>query len=151
MISVRRLTAGEEDTANRIARIWYSGRGERLTYSAFLNEKMNHLLAGYVDGELAGFLIGYELRRLDTSQPMMMLYTIDVLPRFQQKGVGKRLVNELKRVCVRRGILKMFVITSESNQAAMALYSSTGGERESKDDVIFVYRSDRLEDMKLQC
>ena len=147
MIEVMRVTAGEEEEAGRIADMWYLGQGETATYRMFLSDPHTHLLAAYVDDELAGFLIAYELERLDTSRPMMMLYTIDVLPSFQRRGVGKRLVNELKRICVKRGVLKMFVITGESNQPAMALYSSTGGLRESKDDVVFVYRDARLDSL----
>ena len=146
MIEVRRLIPGDENEVRRIAEIWYSGRGENATYSALLSEERSYTLAAYADEELAGFLIGYELKRLETSQTMMFLYTIDVLPQFQRRGVGKKLVRELKRICVRRGVLKMFVITSEANPPAMALYRSTKGRRESGDDVVFVYREDRLDE-----
>jgi ribosomal protein S18 acetylase RimI-like enzyme len=146
MIEIKRLTRGDEAEARRIAELWFSGTGEPSTYRTLLTDKETYVLAAYFDGELAGFLIGYELRRLDTSRPMMLLYTIDVLPRFQRRGVGKKLVNELKQLCVRIGVLKMFVITSESNPSAMALYRSTRGQRESRDDVVFVYREDRLDE-----
>jgi ribosomal protein S18 acetylase RimI-like enzyme len=151
VIEVKRLKPGDEEEAGRIAERWYSGKGEVAEYRAFLSEKENYILAAYSEGELAGFLIGYELKRLETSQPMMLLYTIDVLPEYQRKGVGKKLVNDLKRLCTRRGALKMFVITNESNQPAMALYSSTGGKRESTDDVVFVYRADSLEESDTLC
>ncbi len=142
---MRRLRPGDEEEAGRIAAVWHSAKGEESEYSAFLSDRQAYILAAYVEGELAGFLIGYELKRLETSRPMMLLYTIDVLPEFRRKGVGTKLVNELKRFCVRRGALKMFVITSESNLPALALYRSTGGKRESSDDVVFVYRQDQME------
>lgn len=146
MIEIKRLVTGDEGEVRRIAELWYSGRGEDSVYRALLSEERTYTLAAYFDGELAGFLVGYELSRLDTSRPMMLLYTIDVLPRFQRKGIGKKLVRELKRICVRRGVLKMFVITNESNPSAMSLYRSTKGQRESRDDVVFVYREDRLDE-----
>jgi len=144
VIRIRRLSLGDEREVGRVAEIWYSGKGAADARRRFLSDQYVYLLAAYADEELAGFLVGYELNRLDTSRPMMTLYRIDVLPRFQKRGVGKRLVNELKRICRRKGVLKMFVITSESNQAAMALYSSTGGVRGAKDEVVFVYKDDHL-------
>ena len=54
-------------------------------------------------------------------------------------GAGRALIDELDAICRERGAQEMFVITNESNVAAMHLYESTGVRRQSRDDVVFVY------------
>ena len=91
MIQVKRLTNADSDRACKIAELFYS------SYNAYiLSDEHNYLLAAYRDEELAGFLLAYELERLDSDHPMMFLYTIDVLPGHRRKGIGRSLINELK-------------------------------------------------------
>jgi ribosomal protein S18 acetylase RimI-like enzyme len=68
---------------------------------------------------------------------MMYLHEIDVLPSYQRQGIGTALIEELKRICRTEGITKMWLGTSESNIAAMALYQKTGGMRLSTGEAGF--------------
>ncbi len=104
----------------------------------FLLNHMNYLLAAYVDNSLAGFTYAYELDWIDRREPMMFFYSIDVLSEYRQQGIGKRLVQELKRICTERSVSKMFVLTDEGNTAAMRLYQFTGGKRVLPDNVLFL-------------
>jgi GNAT superfamily N-acetyltransferase len=67
---------------------------------------------------------------------------LDVLPEYQRQGVGKRLISELKKICRERNVSKMYVLTEESNTAAMNLYKSTGGKRIIPDSVVFLYKEE---------
>jgi ribosomal protein S18 acetylase RimI-like enzyme len=136
VIEVERLTTGDEDRAREIIDAFYPA-GE--FNEDFLSDRRNYLLAAYVDGEFAGFLYAYELARLEREAPMMFLYSIDVLPECREKGVGKKLIEELKSICAERGFMKMYVITGEENEAAKKLYGSAGGVRPAEDDVVFVW------------
>lgn len=119
MIEVKRLGEGDEDRARDIVEAFYP---DGALNKAFLSNESNYLLAAYVDGEFAGFLYAYELPRPDRVEPMMFLYSIDVLSEHRRKGVGNKLVEALRSVCAERGFMKMFVITGESNEAAVNLY-----------------------------
>jgi ribosomal protein S18 acetylase RimI-like enzyme len=135
-VEVKRLTTRDDGRAREIVDAFYPA-GE--LNADFLSDPRNYLLAAYVDGAFAGFLYGYELARLEREAPMMFLYSIDVLPAHRKKGVGKRLIEELKSICIRRGFMKMYVITGDGNEAAMNLYRSAGGARPAGDDVVFVW------------
>jgi ribosomal protein S18 acetylase RimI-like enzyme len=143
MIEVKRLKTGDEDRARDVVEAFYP---DGALNENFLSNESNYLLAAYVDNEFAGFLYAYELARLERKAPMMFLYSIDVLPEHREKGVGKKLVEELKSICAERGFMKMFVVTGESNEAAVKLYESVGGGRCADDDVVFVWESKILGD-----
>jgi ribosomal protein S18 acetylase RimI-like enzyme len=72
-------------------------------------------------------ILGYELPRVDGGRPMMFLYEVGVLESRRQRGIGRVLLEELERWCVARACMKMFVPTSASNTAALALYRAAGG------------------------
>jgi ribosomal protein S18 acetylase RimI-like enzyme len=59
---------------------------------------------------------------------MMFLYEAGVVDEYRRRGIGRALVEELKRFATESDCRKMFVPTQASNQAAMALYRSAGGE-----------------------
>jgi len=139
MIEIKRLHRGDEELAQEIVKqFWPQGQ----LNDEFLSKEPNYLLAAYVDNALAGFAYAYELDRIEQERPMMFFYSIDVLSEYQKQGIGKRLIEELKRICADRNVCKMYVLTDEENEAAMNLYQSTGGERVYPDNVLFVYKEE---------
>jgi ribosomal protein S18 acetylase RimI-like enzyme len=70
---------------------------------------------------------------------MMFVYEIGVRDDRRRTGVGRALFDELRTICRDRGIAQGFVITSESNETAMAFYESLGGRRGATDDVVFEF------------
>ena len=138
-MQIRRLVAGDEESACEIARRFKSAQADKGHLARFLADERNYLVAAHVDDDLAGFILGYELPRIDGARPMMLLYEIGVLADQRRRGIGRALVGQLKQVCQERGIRKMFVLTEQSNAAAMALYTSTGGDRDAGNTVMFEY------------
>ncbi|MGA9996179.1 MAG: GNAT family N-acetyltransferase [Pyrinomonadaceae bacterium] len=140
MTEIRRLRPGDEERASEVATFFKSSNISDAEARNFLSNSQNHLIVAEVNGELAGFLLGYALHRVDSSRSMMFLYEIDVAEQFQRRGVGRALVEELDRTCREQGFLKMFVLTNESNLPAVSLYQTTGGRRGEDDEALFVYR-----------
>jgi ribosomal protein S18 acetylase RimI-like enzyme len=60
---------------------------------------------------------------------MLLIYEIDVEPTYRRQGIGTALMRELERLARDRGVGGSFVLTEPDNEAANALYASTGGER----------------------
>ncbi len=139
MVDFNRLGPGDEEAAGEVAAAFYDAGGIN---AAFLADGRNYLLAAYVEGALAGFLVAYELPRLERGEPMTYLHRLDVLPQFHRRGAGRALVEKLKALAAERGSFKMFVITSRANDAATALYEATGGRTIPAADVVFEYREE---------
>ncbi len=99
----------------------------------------NVLLVAYTDGKPSGFAYAYVLRRPHELAGKMLLYSIDVFDPFRRRGIGTRLVSELKRLATVRGCRQMWVPTNRGNVAAVGLYGKTGGKADNGDDVSFIY------------
>jgi ribosomal protein S18 acetylase RimI-like enzyme len=85
------------------------------------------------------------MQRLDQNRAMMFIFSIDVLPEYQRQGIGRALINELKKVCQQGNYLEMFVVTNDSTPAGVALYEATGAVRPAQDDIVYVYDGKGLE------
>jgi len=103
----------------------------------FLKNTDNHFYVAIINDKAAGFLIAYELQRIDRNSKMMFFYEIGVLKEFRCNGVGTTLINLLKNYCIENGFMKMFVPTNRSNIPAMGLYEKTGGQESDHCDEVF--------------
>lgn len=106
---------------------------------AFLADDSHHLLMAYVEGEPAGFISAAEVLHPDMSRPEMFLNELGVLAPFHRRGIATELVQELIEVCRARGCSEMWVVTDESNTAAMTTYERTGGRKDAENLVMFTY------------
>ena len=107
----------------------------------FIKNPNNIFLLAYFDNQIAGMISAYKLQRMDDKESEMFFYEIGVSKQFRQKGIGKALIEELKRIAKELGINEMFVLTNRSNLPAMKLYESTGGVvSKETDEVMFEYK-----------
>jgi ribosomal protein S18 acetylase RimI-like enzyme len=110
----------------------------------FLGDDKNILILGMEGHSPVGFALAYLLDRVDRNQAMMLFYEIVVSDRHRAHGIGKMMVNELKRIGLELNVTKIWVLTNKSNSAAVNLYRSTGAKPVGDDDVMFVYEADSL-------
>lgn len=106
----------------------------------FLSNEHNFFIAAIERNRIVGHVIAYKLQRYDGHNSMMYVHDIDVAEDFRRKGIGRTLLKEMKRICAKESISKMFLVTNASNQAAMAYYASEAGVRKSEDDVVFEFK-----------
>ncbi|UCD07968.1 MAG: GNAT family N-acetyltransferase, partial [Dehalococcoidales bacterium] len=104
--------------------------------TTFLDNPYNHLLVAVDGPETVGYIITYELQRADREQSMMHLYDITVSKKHRQKGIGTALIEQLKSICSTRPMMKMFVGTHRSNEAAVGLYEKTGAVLSDDTDAV---------------
>lgn len=94
------------------------------SYTVFwieLNKKQNGLyLKALNQGELVGF-IGIRIEASDAH-----ITNIAVLPKFQQKGLGKKLLEQAETFAVNRGCLTLSLEVKESNRIAISFYEKYG-------------------------
>ncbi|HKQ08238.1 MAG TPA: GNAT family N-acetyltransferase [Blastocatellia bacterium] len=146
-MEVRRLGSGDESLAyDTIVALKITDSRLRRNLTAdylrhFLTRPENYLILATEGGEPIGYLVAYQLDRVDRDQAMMFFYEISVAETQRRRGAGAAMINLLKRYCQQQGVMKMWVHTNRSNSAAMRLYETTGGEAEaSGDEVTFLYR-----------
>jgi ribosomal protein S18 acetylase RimI-like enzyme len=111
--------------------------------SRFLSEADNVLIVAS-DGDIpVGYTVAYLLDRVD--RDMMFLYEIRVAESHRRRGVGKRVIAELKAICRARNVMKMWVLTGRSNIAAARMYASTGAvPLPAGDEVTYAYPRESL-------
>ncbi len=104
---------------------------------ALLADDRHYFIAAYVGEEPVGYVFAYRLARFDGRRPQVLLYEIGVAEQYRRRGIGRALIEDLKATANADGCGKMTVPTNRSNEAAMALYRSTGGEGGAADATAF--------------
>jgi len=144
LLNIERLGIEDERKALEIVQVFQFKVQKDSLNKEFLSDKKNILIGAYRENQLVGFLYGYSLPRIERENPLMFLYSIAVIPEYRSKGIAKKMVKYFKEICNKNNCMKMFLITNESNIAAMALYKATKGKRKCTDDVIFTYVDEDL-------
>jgi ribosomal protein S18 acetylase RimI-like enzyme len=102
----------------------------------FLSDPANYLFLALEDERVAGSLLGYSLVHPPMREPQFLLYEIDVRPQSRRRGIGKALVEAFIFEGRAAGAFEVWVVTNQSNAAAMAMYAACGLRRENPDDVM---------------
>jgi ribosomal protein S18 acetylase RimI-like enzyme len=95
--------------------------------------------------EPIGYALGYRLERVDGVKPMLFLYEVEVSAAHRRRGIGRALVEEMKRIARDERVLKMWVETNVSNKAANRLYRALGGEQSGEPSAVYTWRSASLD------
>jgi len=101
-----------------------------------------HVIIALQNDRLIGGLTAYELEMYKQEIRELFLYEIAVEPEFRAQGVGRQLIEYLKKIGLAKHIKEMYVGTTSDNTPAMKLYRSTGAEPEAG-VMWFVYQLDR--------
>lgn len=104
----------------------------------FISDPARYLLLAIESGRVVGSLNGYALQRPYRREPQFLLYEVGVRPECRNRGVGKALVAKFISEAQTAGAFEVWVTTSETNEAAMAMYERCGLGRETEKDVAVV-------------
>jgi ribosomal-protein-alanine N-acetyltransferase len=134
-MDIRVLRPGDEALLARAVELADEGPLHREQAAAHLADDDLINVVAHEGGEPVGFIYGYVLRRF--SKTSFFIYSVDVAPADQRRGIGKAMLAALKAHGKQSGWDEMFVFTNAGNAAGMALYSGAGGVRPNPDDVMF--------------
>lgn len=133
-MDIRTLTSGDEE-------LLISGVAMIEEASLTLEQARKHLadpflvaIAAIADGQVVGFLYGYELRRFEAVT--FFVYAVDVHEDWRRQGIARGMFDQVRHVAFQRGWNEGFVLTNRSNAPAMALYDLMGGTSPPPDDVV---------------
>ena len=144
-IDIRRLDISDSDLASQAIRTLKSEAESTDSLSVdsasmkqWLENPANILIVAAAQNAMAvGFALGYVLDRVDCPQPMLCFYELVVAPNQRRKGIGRKLVEAMKRVADQSHARKMWVQTDPDNHAARALYKSAGGIESATPDHVY--------------
>lgn len=106
---------------------------------AWLGDGTRHAVGAFEGERAIGLASAYELPRLKRDSTGLLLYEIDVLPTHRRRGIGAKLIDELRAIVRERDLDSTWLLTDDGNPAALALYASTGGVRHAVDQVMFQF------------
>lgn len=110
----------------------------------FLSNNKNYIVACLDNEKIVGFVLGYELQRYDNQNNMIYIHEVNVLSEYRRQGIGKKMMNELKKLCKNNYLSKMFLITRKTNLSAVNLYKATEGKSDNDDDIVFWYEGSHV-------
>lgn len=143
---IRRLQQGDEPVALQVVRDLMpederNGREPGIPHlQRFLAQDANYLIIASADSRPVGFLTAYRMPALCCDASMVYLFEIEVALPYRRQGIGKQMVNLLKKLCVEDGVEDMWVGTENDNVAAKKLYECTGGILSYPDNCEFTYQ-----------
>ena len=133
-MDIRVLAPGDEDLLVRAVAMIEEGELSLEQAKAHLADPCLVNVVVVEDGEVAGFVYGYVLRRFEAVS--LFIYSVDTDERFQRRGIGRAMIERLKSLSDKRGWDEMFVFTNRSNEPAMRLYAAAGGVEPPPQDVV---------------
>ena len=89
--------------------------------------------------EVVAGLTAYELPMYYSDGSEIFLYDLAVKPDYQRMGIGRGLIQQLKKYCTENGIKEFFVMAHEDDEHAVEFYHATGGKAEKV--VNFLYQA----------
>jgi len=104
----------------------------------FIENENNYGFIAKIDNKIVGFAFGYVLLKPD-GRKVFYLDAIDVMPEYQNKGIGTNLIKYACNNCKDIDCYKMYLITNKSNVSACKCYEKAGGINKADDEVIYVY------------
>jgi ribosomal protein S18 acetylase RimI-like enzyme len=136
-VTVRALTSGDEKLAEKACRLF--GLDGDINGAAFLSRLEALLMVAEDEDQLVGWAYGHELIHPD-GERTMLLYALDVAVAHRREGHGRQLVTAFTAEARKRGCTEVWVLTDDGNSAALAAYSSAGGQRDATDQVMFTWK-----------
>lgn len=90
------------------------------------------------DNKIVGFAYGYDIIHPD-GKHAYFIYSIGMLPDYQDKGYGTKLLSFIKDYISNNGYFEMFVMTDKGNPRACHVYEKLGGKNDYEDEICYVY------------
>ena len=95
-----------------------------------------------IDSAPAGYLSAFRFPAIDEDCSQVYLYDIVVDEKHRRKGIGSRMIEELKRHCKMDGADHIWLGTSLENEAAQKTFEKTGARKISETYIEYVYPLD---------
>ena len=140
-MKVRRLGPGDEEVAEAAYRRFGPRAG--IDAPSFLRRDEVRFFVAEDDGNVVGWLYGYELTHPDGARSVLM-YALGVAEEARGKGVAGGLVDACVAQARDSGCVEAWVMTPESNPGATATYRKAGGQPDPDPQIAFKWDFPRV-------
>lgn len=140
MVRLQQVTAADVAVARALNALFGAAFNERATYegeppaddyvSAILAKDQVIVLVAFVEDELAGGLVAYELPKLERARSEIYIYDLAVGERHRRKGIASALIDRLRAIGAERGAWVIYVQADYTDPPAIALYEKLGSREE---------------------
>lgn len=97
--------------------------------SSLLNKTDMFFMAAILNNQtLAGGLTFHLLSSVYSEKPEVYIYDFGINPNYQRKGIGTKLLNDLKEYCIEKNYGTIFVQAETVDEHALNFYRKNGGE-----------------------
>jgi GNAT superfamily N-acetyltransferase len=94
---------------------------------ALLAKEDFFVFVALLEEKVVGGLTAYTLQQYYSERPLVYLYDLAVLSRYQRQGIGKLLMEGITTFCKAIGMEEVFVQADQVDQHAIEFYQATGG------------------------
>jgi ribosomal-protein-alanine acetyltransferase len=124
-ITIQRATINDLETLYQIERECFTLEAFNKQHIAYLLKSPNAVsLTAKINNVIAGFIIGLIYRHDEKTTGRV--YTLDVAVKYRRKGIGLKLLDEIERIFVKRGVKICYLEVRKDNVAALELYRKHG-------------------------
>ena len=86
-----------------------------------------YVFVAMLEEKVVGGLTAYTLVQYYSERPLVYIYDLAVLDRYQRRGIGRKLMDEITAYCKESGVEEVFVQADQEDQHAIDFYQATGG------------------------
>ena len=105
----------------------------------FLRDPRHHIVVAIDEGTIVGFASAVHYVHPDKASPELWINEVGVASTHHRRGIGRAVVEEMLNHGRRLGCREAWVLTERDNQAAMRLYSASGGVEDPGNTVMFTF------------
>lgn len=103
----------------------------------FLADERHHIVVALDAGAVVGFVSCVHYIHPDKPRPELWINEVAVASTHRRRGIATAMMREVFALGRRLGCGEAWVLTEHDNEAALALYTSAGGQR--KEQVMFSF------------
>ena len=138
-IEVKVLRKGDESVLAHVDPDVFDDPIDTAAAEEFLGDSRHRLAVALADGTVVGFASAVLYVHPDKPRPELWINEVGVASSHRGRGIGRTLLEALFDEARAASCLEAWVLTDRSNEAAMRLYASAGGEEGPRDQVMFTF------------
>jgi GNAT superfamily N-acetyltransferase len=135
-VQARLLGPDDADALVAVVRDFKRRETDAAQARRFLGSPANLVFTVEESGETLGWLLAHPLERVDRDSAKLLIYEVETREAHRRRGVGRALVEAALAHARAEGMMGAWVLTNDSNAAALALYRATGARRPHEDDAM---------------